>query len=518
MPDSDPPAPPGAVSDAIPGLPPEVQAVVGRWNPQGAALLRAAGGGVVGPGGRANGGTPTALIGPADANTVLLRTELARFEPHIDLADPMVDDGAFAAPPVALLLLDAGATLGATTLDTVGRLLADGTRILFAMNGIHAHPDWRAVLGRNTALLSPVLGADPEIVPVSARLAVAARGSGDAALLDRSGLAVLHARLTAAASDSAPDEARLAAAVARVLADTRQRIVGQAAELNSGTAVARLREERATLLAARDGGRAQAMAALRNRMNLARVDLLHETGARIRALNATARTDVDRLRRAEAGSYPERLQLAVNQLTAELDGMLAGRLTELSRQLDAVAGPAPESVAAPPVPPLPRTDPPPRVGPDPERRHRGVEDHLMIALGASGGFGLGRLVVAPLTLVPALNYATIPVALLLGAAVAYWVVRARGRIADRAHLRQWVSDALVNVKAQLEQRVSTALVEAESRLTDQVVRSTTARVVDTDRRVAELESRVRELNSRQPAQLAACRRDLEILESAATQG
>lgn len=496
--------------------------MVGRWNPQGAVLLRAARGGAavsVGPGAVGGGSmsAPVALIGPADANTVLLRTELARFEPRIDLTDPVSDVGA-SAPAAALLLLDAGATLGATTLGLVGRLRADGTRILFAMNGTHAHPDWRAVLDRNTGLLAPVLGADPEIVPVSARLAVAARGSGDAALLDRSGLALLHARLTAA-SVAGPGQGRLAAAVTRVLADTRQRIVDQVTELDSGAAVSRLRAERATLLAGRDGGRAQAMSALRNRMHLARVDLLHEVGARVRALNATARTELDRLGRAGARTYPDQLQLSVNQLTAELDGALTGRLAELSRQLEAATGPAPGSTAttAPLGALLPRTDPPPRLGADPEPRHRGVEDHLMIALGASGGFGLGRLVVAPLALVPALNYATIPVALLLGAAVAYWVVRARGRIADRAHLRQWVSDALVNVKAQLEQRVSTALVEAESQLTDQIVRATTAKVVETDRRVAELESQVRQLNSRQPAQLAACRNDLEILESVATQ-
>ncbi|MGY2062249.1 hypothetical protein ACW9HQ_45850, partial [Nocardia gipuzkoensis] len=162
--------------------------------------------------------------------------------------------------------------------------------------------------------------------------------------------------------------------------------------------------------------------------------------------------------------------------------------------------------------PVPRTDPPPRVGPDPEPRHRGVEDHLMIALGASGGFGLGRLVVAPLSLVPALDYATVPVTLLLGGGVAYWVVRARGHLADRAHLRQWVSDALVNVKAQLEQRVATALVEAEAQLTDQVVRASTVRVIEADHRIAELEAQLRQSNSHRPAQLAACERDLSVLD------
>ncbi|WP_324194494.1 hypothetical protein [Nocardia blacklockiae] len=479
---------------------------MGRWNPQGSALLRA-----VPTGGQATvSGAPVTLIGTGDTNTTLLRTELARFEPHIDLTEPVTDPAALVAPPsVALVLLDAGTTAGAALLDLVGRLRAGGTRMVFALNGIHAHPDWRTDFERDRALLIPVLGADPDIVPVSARLAVAARGSGDASLLDRSGLGALHTRLTHAAG--AGDEGRLAAVTARVLADTRQRIRSQAEKLRSGESVAQLREERATLLAARDGGRAQAMAALRNRLHLARVDLLHEVGARIRALNATARADLDRLGRRAARGYPEQLQQAVNQLTAELDTVVGQRLAELARQLEAVTGPAPEPAREPAAP---RSDPPPRLGPDLEPRHRGVEDNLMIALGASAGFGLGRLVVAPLALVPALDYATVPVTLLLGAGVAYWVVRSRGHLADRAHLRQWVSDALVNVKAQLEQRVATALVEAESRLTDHVVRASTARVVETDRRVAELERQLRELSAQQPAQVAACERDLAVIDAA----
>ncbi|WP_280274121.1 hypothetical protein [Nocardia wallacei] len=487
-------------------LPPEVAAVVARWNPQGSALLESV---PVSGAPEVAHSVPVALIGPADTNTTLLRTELARFEPHIDLSEPQTDPAVLVAPPpVALVLIDAGTTLGAALLDLVGRLRTGGTRIVFAMNGIHAHPDWRTDFERNRALLVPVLGADPDLVAVSARLAVAARGSGDAALLDRSGLGALHAYLTRAVG--AGGEGRAAAIIAQVLGETRRRIRAQAETLRSGASVTQLREERATLLAARDGGRAQAMAALRNRLHLARVDLLHDVGARIRALNAAARTDVERLARRSARAYPDDLQQSVNQLTVELDAVVEQRLAELTRQLES-GGPAAES-AREPV--RSRSDPPPRLGPDLEPRHRGLEDTLMIALGASAGFGLGRLVVAPLALVPELDYATVPVTLALGGGVAYWVVRARGHLADRAHLRQWVSDALVNVKAQLEQRVATALVEAESRLTDQVVRATTVRVLETDRRVAELERQLRELSAQQPAQVAACERDLAVIDKA----
>lgn len=503
MPDSDPLAHP----------PPDVDAVIARWNPQGHALLRA----LPTTEGFAAQAFPVQMIGVDDIGTALLRAELARLQPRIELTDPIADPS---SPPhdsaesdcgamaVALLVLDAGATLGATTLDLVARLHGQGTRIIFAVNGIHAHAEWRAVVARDRELLAPVLGHEPDLLPVSARMAEVARTSGDAALLDRSGLGALHARLTAAVGADGGQGGR-AAIHARVVAETRRRILDQAAALRSGAAVARVREERATLLAGRDGGRAQAMSVLRNRLHLARVDLLHEVGARIRALNAAARTELDRLDRGAARGYPARLQRSVADLTAELDVALARRLTELARQLEAVTDPAATAALGPPG-----ADPAPPLGPDPEPRHRGVEDHLMVALGASAGFGLGRLVVAPLSLVPALDYATVPVTLLLGAGVAYWVVRARGHLADRAHLRQWVSDALVNVKAQLEQRVATVLVEAESQLTEQVVRASTARAVDIDRRVAELETRLRQLTAQQPAQLAACERDLAALDAA----
>ncbi|MFF3221676.1 hypothetical protein ACFYV7_02670 [Nocardia suismassiliense] len=485
-----------------------------RWNPQGIALLRA----VRGTG---TAGAVT-LIGPADANTALLRTELARFEPRIELTDPVADastavettsPSGTAPSPVALILLDAGTTLGADILRIVHRLRSDGTRILLAMNAIHAYQDWRSVRARDLELLAAQGVADLDIVPVSARLAAAARTAGDAGLLDRSGLGALHAALAAAATGAQAEGGdRLAAVTARVLADTRQRVVEQVTALQSGAETARLREERAIMLAGRDGGRATAMSTLRGQLHLARVDLMTEVGARIRALHTATRADLDRMRRSELGGYPERLQHATTELTGALDLAIDQRLAELTAHIDSSVGPG--LLGAAPVQTMPsrRRDPAPRVGPDPDPRHRGVEDHLVIALGASAGVGLGRLLVSPLSLVPALDFASVPVTLLLGAGVAGWVVRARGQLADRAHVRQWVSDALINVKAQLEQRIATALVETETVLADRVVQLSATRMVETDRRVAEVEARLRRMVAEQPGQLAACERDIAILD------
>ncbi|MGW5143484.1 hypothetical protein ACWEPH_30870, partial [Nocardia beijingensis] len=245
-----------------------------------------------------------------------------------------------------------------------------------------------------------------------------------------------------------------------------------------------------------------AMSTLRGQLHLARVDLMTEIGSNIRALHTAVRAELDRLRRAELGGYPARLQQYVIELTGALDQLIDQRIAELSARIESTDRGSPTR----------RRDPAPRVGPDPEPRHRGVEDHLMIALGASAGVGLGRLLVAPFSLVPALDVASVPVTLLLGGGAAAWVVRARRQLADRAHIRQWIADALVNVKAQLEQRVVAALVEAETVLADHVVQASTARMVETDRRVARLEAELRRMAAEQPGQLAACERDVRVID------
>ncbi|MBO0856101.1 MAG: hypothetical protein J2P18_20315, partial [Nocardia sp.] len=307
--------------DGDPALSPEVRTVVDRWNPQGGTLLRTApqAADAPEPRGVADAG-PVTLIAPDDPTTALLRTELARFEPRVVLTDPIGDpatllDTPAPLPEVALVLLDPGSAVGAALVGPLTRLRLGGTRLLFALNGVHAHPDWRSVLHRDSLMLGQALGAEPEVVAVSARLAVAARAKSDAALTDRSGLPALHVALVAA-TEPVTEGDRSAGLTERVLIDTRSRVVNQIESLRSGTAVARLRSERTAALAGRDGGRAQALATLRNRIQLARVDLLHEVGVRVRTLNTAARADLDRLTRRTARDYPEHLQISVDRTTA----------------------------------------------------------------------------------------------------------------------------------------------------------------------------------------------------------
>ncbi|MFE9785932.1 hypothetical protein ACFYO7_11175 [Nocardia salmonicida] len=485
--------PPDQGSADDPGaLAPAVDAVIDRWNPQGGALLRAMA--------EAGEGTSVTFYASDDANTTLLRTELARFEPHIDLADPaaLTPEN---EPAAVLILFDAGSVLGADMFALIDRLRAAGQRILLAMNGFHAYQDWRATRARNLELLAARGITDLDIVAVSARLAAAARATDDSALLDRSGVAGLHAVLAAATARRPTDGAQRRTAVrTRVLADTRARIEEQITALRSGTDTERIREERIGLVAERDGGRQTGLAAVRSQVQLSRVDLTTELGAMVRALHTRSRAELDRCDRAELRAYPQRLQRAAGELSASVDAVIDERVIEAARRIGTAA------------PTTRRRDPAPRVGPDPGKRHRGVEDHLMIALGASAGVGLGRLVVAPLSLVPTLDVASVPVTLLLGAGAAAWVVRARGQLAERNHMAQWVSEALVNIKAQLEQRVAAVLVDIEAELAEHVVRESTARAIAVDRRVTDLDALARRLVAERPAQLTACERDIATLD------
>ena len=133
---------------------------------------------------------------------------------------------------------------------------------------------------------------------------------------------------------------------------------------------------------------------------------------------------------------------------------------------------------------------------------------MTIVLGASAGLGLGRFAVAPLANVPALEVAAMPLTLLIGAFGALWLTRSRAQIADRARLRQWATDALANLKAQLEQRALGRLLAVEAEIADTLAARAAQRSSDVERRLATLDAEIR----RRAAERSACARDLAVLD------
>ncbi len=457
--------------------------MLGRWDPVGTEQLLAA---------QRGGAGAVVVVGPDGSGKTSIAEEIAALDSSLQIVTSP------AAATVALVVLDAGAALGSGALQSISELRDSGLRIVFALNKIDAHRDWRSVAQLDADRLSG-FGA-VQLHPVSARLAKLARTLPDPerarVLRTNSGLPALQTILGEHAAADTDRAGIVWRATERLALRVRERILAESDRLREVDPTGPLRGERARLVAARDGGRAAGTATVRSQIQLVRVALLHEVGERVRALNSAARADIDRSKRAALAGFPDRFAGLVAAGTEELDAVILARLSEL----------APD--AAVQLPDAPR----PAVPDGPEPRRRGLEDRMMIVVGASAGVGLGRLAVSPLAMVPALEIASIPATLLLGGGAAWWLMRSRSSLADRAHLRTWTADTLSGIKAQLEQRVVSAVLATETELSERVARDSAVRVVQVDEQIAALDAEIRNVVAKRSAQVAACERDLGVVE------
>ncbi|NLG54782.1 MAG: hypothetical protein GX542_03905 [Rhodococcus sp.] len=474
-------------------LPPVAQAVVARWNPSGLRQLTADG---------------VVVVGPPRSGKSAIEEELRRLIAESDAQIQLVEDQSAAS--VALMVLDASAALGReelTVLDSIvpgqsGKDQASGGRelsphqpgssraidVVFALNKIDVHQDWARVADRNAQLLAH---HDPSfdgavIHPVSAR-----RSSGVDELFD----AIVD--IAAARRSTQQQQTNTQA----VLTQTKQMIANTMRSVQDGSAEAALRAERTRVASGRDGGRAEQVTALRSHIQLAKVSLLHEVAGLARAATRASRADIDQADRRALATYPQRLAEQSAKQTAFVVDLVQRRIDQLAKSVNLVLPPSQNPAAA-------------QFAQDfeePDRRRRGLEDQMAILLGASAGLGLGRLVVSSFTLVPALDIASIPVTLLLGAAAAWWLMRARAHIADRAHIRQWAAESVAHVRGAWEQIVLARLLEAESQLSEQIIAVSRAHAAKVDERIAAIDSELRRLGSERAGKIAACEKDLEVL-------
>lgn len=453
---AEPPEPP-----ELPEFPPDAQRIVERWNPDGVRSWRAR--------------TPVHTAGVVavrgiDATAVL--DALAEFGPVSGPADVAV----------VVLVLDGASVLGRDELAALDVAAAGVEEVVFVLTG-GREQGREVVRQRDTALLrahSPRFAAARPVDVADAVTAVRA-------VLDADPAVVADRNDRRAAYSLVERTCRRMAETARTLRDG-----------GDGTGAESLRARRARLAALRDGGRAERLARLRADVQRARVDVVHDAGSRIRAVSVAARSEIDRAGRRDLPALPARVAGLLADAAAEVDGVLARRVTDI---VDRAGVPQQPSSPAPPIP----------VPDGPETRHRGVEDRLMVLVGASAGVGLGRLAVAPISMLPAFDIASIPITLTLGGAAAWWIARARRLVADRIHLRQWAADATVHARSQLEQRVLGRILEVEAEVSARVIADCRAAGLDVDEQLAALDVEARRLAAERSGRLASCDRDRAVL-------
>lgn len=417
----------------------ELSDLLARWHPQGLARL-------------AGAGTQRLVTvrGPAGAGASVLGAELNEVD-GIDCTE--------AAADVVVCVVDAAAPITDDELADLDHLAAGGQVIVVAVNKIDVHAEWKSSLAATAARVARI---DPRIpvVGVSALLAQLARQTTTDL---PSGLPGVVKEIATAAS-LAGDRV-LPVVVAEAIANV-EREIGRTQEAESG-----LRARRIDLVGQRDGGRAAVLAAAKARIALARVGLLHDVNDAIRGAGQRLRHQIDQASAKELRDGEQLASECAAELLAEVHRRAHERLAPFgARDLDLSTVRMPEP---------------------PHGRNRNAEDGLMVVLGASAGFGIGRLAVAPLSLVPAADIASMPVALGLGGAVAWWFVRMRSLGADRVHVRAWANDAMASMKSQLEQIVHARLVELETTLASEAMASSTRQAVAVDQELTQIEAELR---------------------------
>lgn len=436
--------------------------LLSRWHPEGLARLSGTG-----------SERQVAVRGPHGAGSGVVAEELGTV-PGFEHSE--------AAADVVICVVDAAAPITDTELDEVKALASRGQSLVVAVNKIDVHPDWTESLSATAALVGPIDASIP-VLGVSALLAQLSRQTGCADA--HSGFAGLRAEVERA-KPLAGDRA-----LAVVVAEAVGRLENEIEHLNAAESA--LRAQRIDLLGQRDGGRATALAAAKAKMQLARVGLLHDVTDAVRGASQRLRARIERAGVKDLRSSEGLGQQTAVELIDEVSRRSHERLSVLGAadlELDGVRMPEP-----------------------PQRRSRTAEDSLMVVLGASAGFGIGRLAVAPLSLVPAADIATMPAALGLGGAVAWWFVRMRSLGADRAHVRTWANDALASMKSQIEQIVHARLVESETALASDAMASSMRNAVAIDQELARIESEIRRQAPETAARRARLATDLAGLRS-----
>ena len=114
---------------------------------------------------------------------------------------------------------------------------------------------------------------------------------------------------------------------------------------------------------------------------------------------------------------------------------------------------------------LARCPRPPVVLRPPDGRPDTAENTLFVAMGFSGGLGIGRLAALPLAgLGAAAGAVVLPVSIVFGLGAGWWMARTRRHAMDKQHLKQWLVDVLAEARSVLDQAVAEQMIDAEQQL------------------------------------------------------
>ena len=433
-----------------------------------------------------------------------------------------------AATATALLfVVDASAPFSKGELDFLADVGERVETVLFALTKVDQFRGWREILDADQRLLAEHAPrfAGAKFHAVSPRLsemaAKAPNPDASALLREKSGVGDLQIAVqeTVVGRSMMLAEANALRTLTTAIGEVVARLQASARALDTGHEEAdALRDRRDRLVADRRSSTRSWQVKLRTEIQRARLESLHEVSRQIRDAQSWFRQAIDAANKDALAALPQQLDAALQVISARINAVLADRL---GRAADAALA---ELFAAEELAVIraqfARGDQPPVVLRAPEKRAATAEDKLLVFMGISGGLGAGRIAALPLAGigVAALNPIVLPVTIVLGLGAGYWMARTRKHLADKQHLRQWLSDALADARSTLDQLVSEQLIDAEGQLSLALDEALTGRIEAIEEELREVDKALRLDAAERSAQQQAVAKQLADVTGARDRG
>jgi hypothetical protein len=426
--------------------------------------------------------------------------------------------GQAAAGATALLfVVDAASPL---TSGELAFLRAAGERVetvVFAMAKTDAFPGWRQVLDADRALLAehaPRFAAAPWYA-CSARLAelagTAPNEQAAATLRQHSGIGELQAALQELVVGRSVmlAEANTLRALDTALAGLAATLRAECRTLSAGAEEAEaLRAHRDELAAARRSSTRGWQVRLRGEIQRARVESAHDVQRRMRDVQSWFRHAIDAADRTRLAALPGQVDAALQSVSYQLSADLARRLDRVAvaALADLFTGDELALIRAQAA----RTGRPAVPSRPPDHRPPSAEDRLLVFMGITGGFGAARVAALPLAGlgVAVLNPLVLPVTIVVGLGAGWWLARTRRHTADKQHTKQWLTEAIADARATLDQLVAEQLIEVEQQLSLALDDALARRIEAIEAELRDVDAAMRLADGERTAKLAEAGRRL----------
>jgi hypothetical protein len=349
------------------------------------------------------------------------------------------------APTAVVFVVSAAAALTESDSALLGAATVDTDVVIGVVSKIDIHRNWRDVLATDREVLAahaqryrhvPWVGT--AAVPESGEprvddlIATVREQLGDTDVTRRNRLRAWESRL-------------------QTVADRYDRDAGSAGRR---ARVEALRLQRSSVLRQRRLAKSERTIALRSQTQQARVQLSYFARSRCASVRSELQEDAANLARRKLSEFEAHARGRIAEVVAEVDKGTTVHLADVAQVLGLLeANPVSPQVRAA----LPQID-----IPAPPLKSRRLETRLMMLVGA--GFGLGVALTLSRLLAelgPGLTVAGVVACVVIGLAVAVWVVGTRGLLRDRASLRSAVEQLVATRVLGAESSLSAALSEQD---------------------------------------------------------